>query len=186
MPENVVSRHPIVPMNPEEKTYIKRILRGETELYGYFLDTYGPRIFTLVQQIVSNREDAEDLTQDIFVKAFESLKSFRGDCQFITWIYRIAYNMTNSALRRSKQRQEFLPADENMPEAADTDDAFDFANETERDERIEDLQLALSWAHGRRARPDYPLLLRQQEHRGLCLHYRTVRSQHKSASTSHT
>ena len=132
-------------MNPEEQTYIKRILRGETELYGYFLDTYGQRIFTLVQQIVSNREDAEDLTQDIFVKAFESLKNYRGDCQFITWIYRIAYNMTNSALRKSKQRQEFLPTDENTPEPADTDSSFDFADEEERDERIEDLQLALSW-----------------------------------------
>lgn len=132
-------------MNPEEQTYIKRILRGETELYGYFLDTYGQRIFTLVQQIVSNREDAEDLTQDIFVKAFESLKNYRGDCQFITWIYRIAYNMTNSALRKSKQRQEFLSADESMPETADTDSSFDFADEEEHDERIEDLQLALSW-----------------------------------------
>lgn len=132
-------------MNPEEQTYIKRILRGETELYGYFLDTYGQRIFTLVQQIVSNREDAEDLTQDIFVKAFESLKNYRGDCQFITWIYRIAYNMTNSALRKSKQRQEFLPTDENTPEPAGTDSSFDFADEEERDERIEDLQLALSW-----------------------------------------
>ena len=132
-------------MNPEEQTYIKRILRGETELYGYFLDTYGQRIFTLVQQIVSNREDAEDLTQDIFVKAFESLKNYRGDCQFVTWIYRIAYNMTNSALRKSKQRQEFLPTDENTPEPADTDSSFDFADEEERDERIEDLQLALSW-----------------------------------------
>ena len=129
----------------EEQEYIKRILRGETELYGYFLDTYGQRIFTLVQQIVSNREDAEDLTQDIFVKAFESLKNYRGDCQFVTWIYRIAYNMTNSALRKSKQRQEFLPTDENTPEPADTDSSFDFADEEERDERIEDLQLALSW-----------------------------------------
>lgn len=132
-------------MNPEEQTYIKRILRGETELYGYFLDTYGQRIFTLVQQIVSNREDAEDLTQDIFVKAFESLKNYRGDCQFITWIYRIAYNMTNSALRKNKQRQELLSADESMPETADTDSSFDFADEEEHDERIEDLQLALSW-----------------------------------------
>ena len=132
-------------MNPEEQTYIKRILRGETELYGYFLDTYGQRIFTLVQQIVSNPEDAEDPTQDIFVKAFESLKNYRGDCQFVTWIYRIAYNMTNSALRKSKQRQEFLPTDENTPEPADTDSSFDFADEEERDERIEDLQLALSW-----------------------------------------
>lgn len=132
-------------MNPEEQTYIKRILRGETELYGYFLDTYGQRIFTLVQQIVSNREDAEDLTQDIFVKAFESLKNYRGDCQFITWIYRIAYNMTSSTLRKNKQRQELLSADESMPETADTDSSFDFADEEERDERIEDLQLALSW-----------------------------------------
>lgn len=129
----------------EEQEYIKRILRGETGLYGYFLDMYGQRIFTLVQQIVSNREDAEDLTQDIFVKAFESLKNYRGDCQFITWIYRIAYNMTNSALRKSKQRQEFLPTDENTPEPAGTDSSFDFADEEEHDERIEDLQLALSW-----------------------------------------
>lgn len=129
----------------EEQEYIKRILRGETGLYGYFLDMYGQRIFTLVQQIVSNREDAEDLTQDIFVKAFESLKNYRGDCQFITWIYRIAYNMTSSTLRKNKQRQELLSADESMPETADTDSSFDFADEEEHDERIEDLQLALSW-----------------------------------------
>ena len=129
----------------EEQEYIKRILRGETGLYGYFLDMYGQRIFTLVQQIVSNREDAEDLTQDIFVKAFESLKNYRGDCQFITWIYRIAYNMTSSTLRKNKQRQELLSADESKPETADTDSSFDFADETERDEHIEDLQLALSW-----------------------------------------
>ena len=56
-------------MKTEEQEYIKRILGGEMELYGYFLDTYGHRIFTLVQQMVSNREDAEDITQDIFVKA---------------------------------------------------------------------------------------------------------------------
>ena len=95
-------------MNPEEQTYIKRILRGETELYGYFLDTYGQRIFTLVQQIVSNREDAEDLTQDIFVKAFESLKNYRGDCQFVTWIYRIALNTCISFIRKGKNTPEIV------------------------------------------------------------------------------
>ena len=87
-------------MKTEEQEYIKRILGGEMELYGYFLDTYGHRIFTLVQQMVSNREDAEDITQDIFVKAYESLKRYRFDTpqkqtaariSFFQWEYTRTY-----------------------------------------------------------------------------------------------
>lgn len=135
-------------MKTEEQEYIKRILGGEMELYGYFLDTYGHRISTLVQQMVSNREDAEDITQDIFVKAYESLKRYRGDCEFITWIYRIACNVTASILRKNKQRQEYLSFDGNIPEHIGNDESeipFDIIDENEPDERIEDLQLAISW-----------------------------------------
>ena len=135
-------------MKTEEQEYIKRILGGEMELYGYFLDTYGHRIFTQVQQMVSNREDAEDITQDIFVKAYESLKRYRGDCEFITWIYRIACNVTASILRKNKQRQEYLSFDGNIPEHIGNDESeipFDIIDENEPDERIEDLQLAISW-----------------------------------------
>ena len=78
-------------MKTEEQEYIKRILGGEMELYGYFLDTYGHRIFTLVQQMVSNREDAEHIGND----------------------------------------ESEIP--------------FDIIDENEPDERIEDLQLAISW-----------------------------------------
>ena len=125
-------------MKTEEQEYIKRILGGEMELYGYFLDTYGHRIFTLVQQMVSNREDAED----------ESLKRYRGDCEFITWIYRIACNVTASILRKNKQRQEYLSFNGNIPEHIGNDESeipFDIIDENEPDERIEDLQLAISW-----------------------------------------
>ena len=135
-------------MKTEEQEYIKRILGGEMELYGYFLDTYGHRIFTLGQQMVSNREDAEDITQDIFVKAYESLKRYRGDCEFITWIYRIACNVTASILRKNKQRQEYLSFNGNIPEHIGNDESeipFDIIDENEPDERIEDLQLAISW-----------------------------------------
>ena len=135
-------------MKTEEQEYIKRILGGEMELYGYLLDTYGHRIFTLVQQMVSNREDAEDITQDIFVKAYESLKRYRGDCEFITWIYRIACNVTASILRKNKQRQEYLSFNGNIPEHIGNDESeipFDIIDENEPDERIEDLQLAISW-----------------------------------------
>ena len=135
-------------MKTEEQEYIKRILGGEMELYGSFLDTYGHRIFTLVQQMVSNREDAEDITQDIFVKAYESLKRYRGDCEFITWIYRIACNVTASILRKNKQRQEYLSFNGNIPEHIGNDESeipFDIIDENEPDEHIEDLQLAISW-----------------------------------------
>ena len=97
-------------MKTEEQEYIKRILGGEMELYGYFLDTYGHRIFALVQQMVPNREDAEDITQDIFVKAYESLKRYRGDCEFITWIYRIACNVTSSILRKTNNGKSISPS----------------------------------------------------------------------------
>ena len=98
--------------------------------------------------MVSNREDAEDITQDIFVKAYESLKRYRGDCEFITWIYRIACNVTASILRKNKQRQEYLSFDGNIPEHIGNDESeipFDIIDENEPDERIEDLQLAISW-----------------------------------------
>ena len=104
-------------MKTEEQEYIKRILGGEMELYGYFLDTYGHRIFTLVQQMVSNREDAED-------------------------------NVTASILRKNKQRQEYLSFNGNIPEHIGNDESeipFDIIDENEPDERIEDLQLAISW-----------------------------------------
>ena len=107
-----------------------------------------PSYLTLVQQMVSNREDAEDITQDIFVKAYESLKRYRGDCEFITWIYRIACNVTASILRKNKQRQEYLSFDGNIPEHIGNDESeipFDIIDENEPDERIEDLQLAISW-----------------------------------------
>ena len=79
-----------------------RILSGKTEEYSYFLSTYADRVFSLILQIVGKPEDAEELTQDVFVKAFEKLSSFHADSSFSTWIYRIAYNMALSALRKQK------------------------------------------------------------------------------------
>lgn len=95
----------------DEEHYIGRILDGETELFAVFLDRYSRPLYSLVVQIVGCPEDAEELVQDVFMKAFRSLKSYKGDCQFSTWLYRIAYNAAISATR--KKRQEFLYIEEN-------------------------------------------------------------------------
>lgn len=83
-----------------EEHIIQRILDGETSLYKHFLDKYGQQVFILVVRIISNQEDAEELTQDIFLKAFRHLSSFKADSSFSTWIYRIAYNTAISATRK--------------------------------------------------------------------------------------
>jgi len=57
-------------------------------LFSYFLDRYSHPIYSLIIQIVSCREDAEELVQDSFIKAFRKLDTYKGDCSFSTWLYR--------------------------------------------------------------------------------------------------
>lgn len=65
-------------MEKDESYIITRILAGKTEEYAYFLDTYGQPVFSLIVRMVNSEEDAEELTQDTFMKAFEHLSSFNG------------------------------------------------------------------------------------------------------------
>ena len=90
-------------MKNDEANIIHRIVKGETSLYEYFLDKYSQQVFVLIVRIVENQEDAEELTQDTFLKAFEHLSSFKAESSFSTWIYRIAYNTAISATRKKKQ-----------------------------------------------------------------------------------
>ena len=63
-------------MENNEIHIIERILKGETALYEYFLNQHGQQVFSLVARIICNQEDAEELTQDVFLKAFQNLSSF--------------------------------------------------------------------------------------------------------------
>ena len=107
----------------EESRYIQCILDGETHLYSLFVENYSRPIYTLIVQIVGSPEDAEELVQDSLMKAFKALHTYKGDCRFLTWLYRIAYNLAISATR--KQRHPILFIEENTinnvpDEAADS------------------------------------------------------------------
>lgn len=95
----------------DETQYIKRILDGDTEAFSVFLERYSRPLYTLIVQMVGCSEDAEELVQDVFLKAFQHLGSYKGDCRFSTWLYRIAYNTAISATR--KKKHEFLYIEEN-------------------------------------------------------------------------
>jgi len=107
-----------------DNDYIRRILAGETDCFAPLTGKYSKQVFSLIFRIVGNREDAEELTQDAFLKVYKSLKSFRGDSSFSTWLYRIAYNIAISAER--KQKNAFIHLDEAViPDMEDEESDFD-------------------------------------------------------------
>ena len=128
-------------MKKEEAHIIKEILNGKTEQYEYFLDRYGQQVFVLVDRIVSCQEDAEELTQDVFLKAFQQLSSFKAESSFSTWIYRIATNLAISAVR--KKRNDVLRLDDSVF-ANFSDTQVDEALEDESEEQMERLQQAMN------------------------------------------
>ena len=128
-------------MKKEEAHIIKEILNGKTEQYEYFLDRYGQQVFVLVDRIVSCQEDAEELTQDVFLKAFQQLSSFKAESTFSTWIYRIATNIAISAVR--KKRNDVLRLDDSVF-ANLSDTQVDAALEDESEEQMERLQQAMN------------------------------------------
>lgn len=121
--------------------YIRRIQAGDTACFACLLDRYGRPIHSLILKIVRSPEDAEELAQDTFVKAFKHLASFKGDCGFSTWIYRIAYNTAISAVR--KKRYEYLPAEETMLDNVSEEEVADMWGQTSQEGKLQRLDKAL-------------------------------------------
>ena len=83
---------------------VRRAQAEDTRAYDVLVRRYQERIYATVYHMTSNHEDANDLTQETFIKAFRALRSFKGDSSFYTWIYRIAVNKTINFLKQRKNR----------------------------------------------------------------------------------
>lgn len=93
----------IIQMPGQDDLYlIKRILAGDSSGYAELLDKYQTRVYNFVLNIMHNKEEAEEVVQDTFIKVFKSLGSFRHESKFSTWILRIAYNNSLTLLRKKK------------------------------------------------------------------------------------
>ena len=84
----------------DDRYYIRRVLSGDTHAFANLVDRHKAMVFSLALKILKNREEAEEVAQDAFVKAYQSLASFRGGAKFSTWLYRIVYNTSISRLRK--------------------------------------------------------------------------------------
>ena len=81
---------------------IKRVLQGEQALFAQLVLRYQQYVFTLVGRFTANREDAEEISQDVFVKAYRSLADFRGEAKFSTWLYTVVRTSCITFLRKKR------------------------------------------------------------------------------------
>lgn len=90
-----------------DRLIVERVQAGDVAAFDQLILKYRERVYAMIYNMTSNREDAADLTQDAFIKAFQSINRFHGQSAFFTWLYRIAVNSTLTHIRRNKLRSFF-------------------------------------------------------------------------------
>jgi len=107
---------------PSDDELVLKSQQGDMRAFDELVERYHGKIYGLTYNMTSNREDAEDLTQEVFVKAFEALPRFRGKSSFYTWLYRIAVNKTIN-YRKKRNRKRALSLDQ-FDQDIKTDDIY--------------------------------------------------------------
>lgn len=130
-------------MELTDSDIIARVLQGETSAYATLVSRYQNYVFTIVLRYVPSREDAEEVAQDIFVKAFRSLSGFKGDAKFSTWLYTITTTSCLTFLRKKKVQVQSLDH-EHIFAAADNIDSGVSANLVEQKSRVQMVNSAMN------------------------------------------
>ena len=95
---------PPVSDSQAEQRLVQGARTGDLEAYDSLVRRYQERIYATIYHMTANHEDATDLAQETFIKAYQALKSFKGDSSFFTWVYRIAVNKTINFLKQRKNK----------------------------------------------------------------------------------
>lgn len=121
MSEPTTIPDPNAPAAQLEGDLVRRARHGDLRAYDELVKRYQERIYATIYHMTSNHEDANDLAQESFIKAFQALKSFKGGSTFYTWIYRIAVNKTINFLKQRKNRTHMSLNDIDFNAEHDTD-----------------------------------------------------------------
>lgn len=121
---------------PGDNEIINRVLQGEQAQYAELVKRYQSFVFTIVLRYTPNREDAEEIAQDVFVKAYRSLADFRGESKFSTWLYTIVTTTCITFLRKKKLPVHSLD-NEHIFEVADNQNSAFRANQVEQKSKVQ-------------------------------------------------
>lgn len=126
---------------------ISKVLGGDQQAYAVLVNRYQNYVFTLAMRFTKNREDAEEVSQDIFIKAYRSLADFRGASKFSTWLYTIV-NTTCITFLRKKRLEIHSLDNEKVFEVADSLDSGMRANMIEQKSKVAMVNNAISMLGG--------------------------------------
>ncbi|TXN34264.1 RNA polymerase sigma factor [Flagellimonas hymeniacidonis] len=95
----------------KETNLIQKIRDGNTHAFSELVDAYKNLVYTLTYRMLGSREEAEEVSQDTFIKIFKSLPHFKGDSKLSTWIYKVAYNTCLDRIKQNKRNKTFVDID---------------------------------------------------------------------------
>jgi len=123
----------------DDQYYITKIIQGDTNSFAVLVNRYKDLVFTLAFRMLKNREEAEEVSQDTFLKVFKSLAKFKGGSKFSSWIYRVTYNTCLDKIKKQKRDPVVVTIDEFTEHQVSTiDNALDKLIAQERKQVIHD------------------------------------------------
>ena len=121
-----------------DQHYIRKTLQGDVNAFSELIDRYQNLVYTVVLRVVKVKEEAEEVSQDTFLKAFESLGSYRGESKFSSWLYSIAYRKALDRVRKNNRMKPVeLVEDITEKNVEDIDNALHFLEQKERNDTIQ-------------------------------------------------
>lgn len=132
-------------MNYSDKEIVKKVLAGEKQLYEVLVERYQRPIYNLMFRYAHNNDEAADLSQDVFVRAFDKLHLFRTDMAFFSWLYRLAVNLAGDWTRKnSRQHAKMHILQHEALDAQTEEDACTRMENKEEHRQVEDALQGLS------------------------------------------
>lgn len=111
--------------NFNDQKYIMKIINGNTKAFEVLVNQYKNMVYSIALKMMQNKEEAEEVAQDSFIKIFKSISKFKGDAKFSTWLYRITYNTCLDRIKKNKKFENNYPIDNVVNIQIDDDNAFD-------------------------------------------------------------
>jgi RNA polymerase sigma-70 factor (ECF subfamily) len=125
----------------EDIYYIEAVRKGDVAAFSFLVERYQNMVYSLALKLLKNAEDAEEMAQDTFIKAFQKLDTYEGKSKFSTWLYSITYNACISELR--KRRIQFSSIEDQRFSDQDEMKMYNYFSETKKEDQEKYLNLAL-------------------------------------------
>lgn len=122
-----------------DQHYINQVIEGNINAFTVLVNHHKDLVFTLAYKMLKNKEEAEEVAQDVFVKVFNSIRQFKGESKFSTWLYKITYNSCLDRLKKERKVDKFVYIEElNEHQIKALENMLENIEEADRNQKIQE------------------------------------------------